>query len=213
MRTQTLTQLAVLAAACAVSIASTLLLAPAQSNPGAPVRSIGGVPVGVQDTPAGALAAADDYVALAAQSIEQDPRMFAALLTQAYTPTARARTQTEARRIRMVDTQNMRSFEGGGRGVAVIAARALVSWTPGLARVRTWLAGFVWGPELSPRQTWSLVNTTLAWQSGRWLVAAMDTSPTPAPVPSVVYVEGESNRTPAFVRLAGMSAPYYGTAE
>jgi hypothetical protein len=214
MRTQSLPQLAVaVAAACAVSIAMTLLLSPAQRAASPPVRMIGGVPVGVKRTPAGALAAADNYVALEAQSIEQDPRTFAALLTQAYTPTARARTQSQARRIRMVDRENVKNFEGGGRGLAVIAARSLASWTPRRARVRTWLAGLVWGPELPPRQTWNLVDTTLVWQGGRWLVAAMDTSSTPAPVPSVVYVEGGNNRTAAFARLAGMSAPFYGAAE
>ncbi len=215
MREQASPQVLVTAAlACAVGAACALLLAGGNNAPGGPpVRLLGGVPVGVEHTPAGALAAADNYVALASQSIEQDPAQFAALLSAAYTPQARARTQTQAQRIRGADPQNTNNYKRGGRGVAIVAARRLDAYTRTSARVTSWLAGFVWGPGLSPRQTWNLVETVLSWHSGRWLVAAMDTSATPAPVPSVVYVDGENNRTAAFARLHGMSAPFYGTAE
>jgi hypothetical protein len=172
----------------------------------------GGVPVGVQHTPAGALAAADNYVALASQSIEQDPPVFAAVVAQAYVPEARSRTLARAQQIRASDAQNMSNYQQGGRGIAVIAARRLDSYTQQDATVTCWLGGFVWGPHLSPRQTWNLVDTTLRWQGGRWLVVSSDTDPTPAPVPSIVYIDGSNDRTPAFGRLAGMSAPLYGTA-
>ena len=61
------------------------------------IELIDGVPVGVQDTPAGALAAADNYLALASQSVEQDPAVFAALVAQAYAPQARGRTLAAGR--------------------------------------------------------------------------------------------------------------------
>jgi hypothetical protein len=177
----------------------------------AAVKLIGGVPVGVRHTPAGALAAADNYLALASQSIEQDPAVFAELVAQAYAPQARGRTLAEARRVRGGDVQDMSNYREGGRGIAVIAARRLDSYTPDTATVTSWLGGFVWGPHLAPRQTWNLVDTTLRWQAGRWLVLSSNTDTTPAPVPSIVYVEGDNDRAPAFARLAGMTAPFYGT--
>ena len=94
----------------------------------------------------GALAAADNYLALASQSIEQDPAVFAALVAQAYAPRVRARTLAQAQELRASDPQNMSNYRQGGRGIAVIAARRLDSYTPAGARVTTWLGGFVWGP-------------------------------------------------------------------
>jgi hypothetical protein len=176
------------------------------------VQLVHGVPVGVQDTPAGALAASDNYVALAAQSIEQNPGVFAALVAQAYLPGARERALAQARALRTADTQNIGNYAEGGRGLAVVAARRLDSFSPATATVTSWLGGFVWGPRLAPRQTWDLVDTTLDWQGGRWLVASSQVQATPAPVPSIVYVQGSNNTTGAFARLAGMSAPVYGTA-
>ena len=64
---------------------------------------------------------------------------------------------------------------------------------------------------MSPRQGWNLVDTTLVWRRGRWLVLSMNTERTPAPVPSVVFVDGPNNQSRVFdARLAGMTAPYYG---
>ena len=106
----------------------------------------------------------------------------------------------------------MRNYSEGGHGIAVIAARRLDAYTPQTATVTSWLAGFVWGPRLSPRQSWNLIDTTLSWQSGRWLVTASETDRTPAPVPAIVFVNGGNDRSQAFDRLAGMTAPFYGSA-
>jgi hypothetical protein len=179
--------------------------------PGA-VRLIDGVPVAVEHSPAGALAAADNYVALSSQSVEQDPSSFDALVAQAYAPEVRARTLAQAQQLLTGDAQNMGNYRQGGHGIAVIAARRLDSYTPASATVTSWLAGFVWGPRLAPRQTWNLIDTTLRWRQGRWLVLSSDTDATPAPVPAIVYVNGANDRAPAFARLAGMTAPFYGAA-
>jgi hypothetical protein len=77
----------------------------------------------------------------------------------------------------------MNNYEEGGRAVAIIAARRLDRYTQTDAQVTSWLGGFVWGPHLAPRQTWNLVDTTLRWQAGRWLIEASSTEATPAPVP------------------------------
>ena len=177
----------------------------------AAVVMVHGIAVGVQDTPAGALAAADNYVAIASQTVEQNPGEFAELVDAVYAPAARADTRSQAARVRVADVADLRNYAQGGRAVAVIAARRLDRYTPGRATVTSWLGGFVWGPRLSPRQSWNLVDTTLSWQQGRWLVAAMNTQRTPAPVPSVVFVDGQNNGSPAFdARLVGMTAPFYG---
>jgi hypothetical protein len=172
---------------------------------------VGGVAVGVLDTPAGALAAADNYLASASQTMEQNPAAFAALVTAVYAPASRASTLRQAAQARTADVPDMRNYAQGGRAVAVIAARRLDRYTAGRATVTSWLGGFVWGPALSPRQSWNLVDTTLVWRRGRWLVLSMNTERTPAPVPSVVFVDGHNNESPTFnARLAGMTAPFYG---
>jgi hypothetical protein len=177
----------------------------------AAVVMIHGILVGVQDTPAGALAAADNYVAVASQTVEQDPVEFAELVATVYAPAARSGTLAQAARARAADVADLRNYAQGGRAVAVIAARRLDRYAPARALVTSWLGGFVWGPGLSPRQSWNLVNTTLSWQHGRWLVVSMNTGWTPAPVPSVVFVDGQNNSSAAFdARLVGMTAPFYG---
>lgn len=218
MRTRELSRGSLLAGALALCVLLVALLAAgvldhgASSGAGVAVRLVHGVPVGVQDTQAGALAASDNYVALAARSIEQNPAVFAALVAQAYLPGARERALAQARGLRTADTQNVGNYAEGGRGLAVVAARRLDSFTPTIAAVTSWLGGFVWGPRLAPRQTWDLVDTTLHWRGGRWLVASSRVLAEPAPVPSIVYVQGSNNTSAAFARLAGMSAPVYGTA-
>jgi hypothetical protein len=202
----------------AVTLVLTLALldvvGPGGSGPGSapgPIALSDGVPVGVEQTRAGALAAADNYLALASQSIEQDPAVFAALVAQAYAPEIRGRTLAQAQQLRSGDTQNMTNYQQGGHAIAVIGARRLDSYTPAETTVTTWLGGFEWGPHLTPRQSWNLVDTALRWQAGRWLVVSSDTDATPAPVPSVAYVSGANDQAPAFARLTGMSAPFYGT--
>ena len=171
----------------------------------------GGVPVGVKRTPAGALAAADNYLADSAQTLEQDPSAFGELVARVYAGSARAETLAAAQQLRLGDPAGMTNYSEGGRGLAVVAARRLDHYTPSSASVTSWLGGFVWGPRVSPRQSWSLVDTTLVWRSGRWLVVSSQTDPTPAPVPAIVYVDGHNDSLAAFSELAGMTAPFYGS--
>ncbi len=166
----------------------------------------------MRDTPAGALAAADNYLALASQSVEQDPAVFAALVAQAYAPGVRASTLAQAQQLRARDAQNMSNYRQGGRGIAVIAARRLDSYTPEQATVTSWLGGFVWGPRLAPRQTWNLVDTTLRWQAGRWLVRPPAPTRRPRRSRRSCTSTAATIERRAFARLAGMTAPFYGSA-
>jgi hypothetical protein len=174
------------------------------------VEVIDGVPVGVEHSRAGVLAAADDYVAVSSQTLEQDPRVFAALVSEAYAPQLRSRVLGEAQEIRASDTQNMANYAQGGRGLASVVAQRLDSYSPTTAAVTSWLGGIVWGPHLTPRQTWSLIDTTLAWSGGRWVILDSHLDATPAPVPAIVYVQAGSDASVAFARLDGMSSPLSG---
>jgi hypothetical protein len=170
-----------------------------------------GVPVGVKRTPAGALAAADNYLADSAQTLEQDPSAFAALVAEVYAPNVRAQTLAQAQQLRLGDPAGMSNYNAGGRGLAVVAARRLDNYSASSATVTSWLGGLVWGPQVSPRQSWNLVDTTLVWRSGRWLVSSSQTDPTPAPAAAIVYVDGHNGGLAAFSELAGMTAPFYGS--
>jgi hypothetical protein len=207
-------RIAVVAVVATVALASGVLIGRAiATSAGTPpaVTMIGPIPVGTADTRAGALAAADNYLAIGSQSVEQTPRLFARLVATAYAPVARAQTLKQAATLRGADTTDMTNYRAGGHAVAVIAARRLDSFTRARASVTSWLGGFVWGPMLSPRQSWSLVDTTLAFEHGRWLIVSSQALNTPAPVPSVVFVDGNNNQSPVFnSRLAGMTAPFYG---
>jgi hypothetical protein len=170
-----------------------------------------GVPVGIKHSPGGALAAADNYLADSAQTLEQDPSAFAELVAKVYAPDVRAQTLAAAQRLRLGDGVGMSNYNAGGRGLAVVAARRLDHYTASSAIVTSWLVGFVWGPHISPRQSWNLVDMTLTWRSGRWLVISSQTDATPAPVPAIVYVDGHNDGLAAFSALAGMTAPFYGS--
>jgi len=204
------------AAIALVAVAVGVVIARTTDHPapgGGPVRAVNGIPIGVQHTPAGALAAADNYLAIASQTVEQAPAVFAQLVTEAYAPSVRATTLAQAAAIRSADPTGMVNYARGGRAVAVIGARRLDAYASARATVTTWLGGFVWGPGLAaPRQSWNLVDTTLAWQAGEWVIVSSSADATAAPVPSVVIVDGANNQTGAFnERLSGMSAPFYGT--
>jgi hypothetical protein len=177
-----------------------------------PIALTAGIPLGVADTPGGALAADDNYLAIEAQSDEQDPGLFWTLVATAFAPSARQATLAQAAQLRASDTTLMSAYAAGAHALAVVGARRLDSYNPTRATVTTWLGGFVWGPTLQPQQTWNLVQTTLVWQDGRWLLAQLHVEQTPAPVPSIVYVNGANNTASAFTALYGMTAPYYGAS-
>lgn len=200
--------LALLLVSVGVLIGRSTLEAPPASSSATIMR--GAIPVGVSDTPAGALAAADNYLAIEAQSDEQDPALFNQLVAQAFAPSFRATALRLAAADRAAEPSLMGAYAAGAHAIALVGARRLDSYTPAKASVTTWLSGVLWGPTLSPRQTWNLVSTTLTWQDGRWLVSNNHIAGT-APVPSIVYVNGTNNQAAAFSALNGMSAPYYGS--
>jgi hypothetical protein len=200
------------AAGLAVLVGVEIGRATAAQNDAAGVVTVDGIPLQTVDARAAAVTAADNALAIASQTVEQNPAAFARLVAVAYAPTARAGTLAQAARLRAGDPAGMANYRVGGRAVALVGARRLDAFSGGRAIVTSWLGGFVWGPRLAPRQSWNLVRTTLAFEHGRWLVLSSSALATPAPVPSIVFVNGDNNQTTAFnTRLTGMTAPFYGS--
>src|SRR5437763_898031 len=90
-----------------------------------PIQTRQGVPVGVERTPAGAVAAADDYLAIEQASVERDPVRFAALVAEDYSATLRASSLAEARADRHRDPRGLRLWMSGGQSFTAIAAHRL----------------------------------------------------------------------------------------
>jgi hypothetical protein len=178
------------------------------------IRLVGGVPVGVMHTRAGALAAADNYVAIASETAIQDPKRYAELVRRAYAPGYQRTALREARAIRDGAPNVVADYRSGRRGLAVVAARRLDSYDGATAIVTTWRVGVVWSPTAKPSSEWFLTQSTLRWTKQRWTVEKVDDTQRPAPAPALRYRDAESLRTSAFDReLRGMSAPVYGATQ
>ena len=177
------------------------------------VRLINEVPVGAQRSRAGALAAADNYVAVASETALQDPPRYAALVRETYVRSYQTRAIREAQAARRRQSELIAQYEAGRRGLALIAARRLDEYTDDAARVTTWTAGVSWGPGRPAGQRWFFTETRLQWVDDRWRVASIDESERVAPTPGVVRYSDRSALTrELFEReLDGMTAPAYGT--
>jgi len=174
----------------------------------APIRFEHGVPVGVLDTPGGALAAADNYV-VSEDGALLSPGGIREVVDQLWSPGARAAELAQpfpaAALLRRPAT-----FVGL-KLTAAVAASKLESYTARTAQVRVWHEITVWSPTVTPTQRWMLDTVTLVWSSGRWLVASRTGSPDQqTPVPAWTSGSAQDRTSQAFdSRLAGMSAPYY----
>lgn len=179
-----------------------------------PVEFVGDIPVGVQRTRAGALAAADNYVAMATETALPDPVRYRRFVERVYAPSYRAMALREAREARARVPALVAAYKSGEReGIAVVAARRLDDFAANTAKVTTWRAGLVWGPSETPFSQWFLTETSLRWDGQRWLVSKIDDSPQPAPTPPVRYADRSSLRSDTFNQeLRGMTAPIYGAA-
>jgi hypothetical protein len=177
----------------------------------APVRMVDGVPVGIQHSRAGALAAADNYLAVTTETVVQDPERFEALVRRVFVPAYQAQALKEGEDARAAAQGAVANYEAGGRALAIIAARRLDTYSEDRAVVTTWRSGVLWGPAERPAARWFLSETELQWDGQRWLVAKMDDARRAAPSPILKYRDRESTRTSAFEReLRGMTAPTYG---
>lgn len=176
------------------------------------IRVVDGVPVGVQHTRAGALAAADNYVAVSSETVVQDADRYAKLVQAAYATSYQPRAIREAQALRRRSGPTIANYEAGGRALAVVGARRLDDYAGDRATVNTWTAGISWGPDRRPGQRWFFTQTGLRWDGDRWRVERIDESEEAAPTPGVVrYADKSTLEADSFDSgLRGMSAPTYG---
>jgi len=178
------------------------------------IRLVDGVPVGIEHSRAGALAAADNYVARGAETIVQDPSAFTRLVRNVWAAAAQPQALADGKSSRRQAADAVANYAAGGRGLAVTAARKLEMYDGTRARVLVWGAGFIWGPEKRPTQRWFLARVKLVWADGQWFVEALDELRSPAPTPYRVIVArpGADSARVFDDALDGMSAPIYGSA-
>jgi hypothetical protein len=183
-------------------------------QPADSITTIGGIPVAVDHSPAGALAAADNYVAVAYATVERNPRRDEQLIDSVYAPAIRSSALGGAATIRNQNAGSMALWAHGGQNLSLIGARRLDYYRGDQAQVTTWNVDIFWGPGRPPKQAWVLTETSLQWARGRWLVTTTATLPTPGPVPALTpQATAADDSESAFNRdLAGLSAPIYGAA-
>jgi len=199
----------------ALLLAGSFLAGRTGSVPAAdPIETIGGVPVGIEHSPAGAVAAADEYVAAEQQTVERSPARFAALVSADYVQSAQASSLAAASSDRQRDPAGMALWAGGGESFTVIGAHRLDWYRRDSARVTTWAGQIFWGPRQAPSQVWAIGRTTLVWRGGRWRVSAISTLPEPAPVPAALpQADARDDSREVFeTQLQGFTPVSYGTA-
>lgn len=178
-----------------------------------PIQIRAGVPVGVEKSSAGAVAAADEYVTTEQATVERDPGRFAALVSQDYAPAVKAGSLAAAGDDRLRDAAGMKLWASGGESFTTVAAHRLDWYRRDAAQVTTWTGQVFWGPHQPPSQVWALGRTDLAWRDSRWEVTDMTTLPAAAPAPAALPQDGPTHDTAAdfYSRLHGFVPVSYGS--
>lgn len=162
-----------------------------------------GIAIGAVDTPAGALVAADNYVATG---------IGASLDAEELAQFANAVVAPAAREQFIADNQRRAQPQGlprGARVLATVVAHRLDSYSAPSAVVSTWALATGWD-ALAPTQYSALVQLSLRWSGDRWQISAVRES-LPGPVPGRVAGTRQARSAGAWDRaLTGMAAPYYG---
>jgi hypothetical protein len=203
--------LALLAAILAGCFAAGRATVSAAGRPNPIVREHG-IPVGVQPTPQGALAAAAEYLAVEQATVERDPARFASVVQVDYAPSIRQSAIAAGAGDRSSDPVGMALWANGGRSFTVIAANRLDWYRRGGAQITLWAGQVFWGPGRPPTQAWALAQTTLVWRNGRWLVLALRALPARAPSPAALSGADPRDETSATFdsRLRGFTPVSYG---
>ena len=201
-----------LALAVLVSIPAFFLGRSVTSPARDPVGELHGVPVGVERTRAGAVAAAENYLATEQATVEREPSRFAKLVATDYVFRLRAGALTAAKLDRLRDPRGISLWSRGGQSFTVIGAARLDWYRGDGAQVTTWAGQIFWGPGQQATQVWSLDQTTLIWRAWRWQVSALRTLPQAAPTPSALPQAAPVDDTAAILdaSLTGFTAVSYG---
>jgi hypothetical protein len=169
-----------------------------------PLRLDHGIPGGVRDAPAGALAAADNYVATGVTA-SLDPNQLRQFANSVVDPAARGQFIASTRA----------SAEGGGpppgaRVIASVVAHRLNRFDGRTAAATEWALGSYWDGGVEPTQYSALVELSLRWSGSQWQIESVRES-LPGPVPAVVADRGAARTSGVWDEaLSGMSSPFYG---
>jgi hypothetical protein len=185
----------------------------ASALPGDPIQTRAGIPVGVDHSPAGAVAAADEYVASEQSTVERDPASFAALVAQDYPGWLRQSALAGARADRQTDPGGMRLWADGGQSFITIGAHRLDWYRGASAQVTLWVGQIFWGPGQQPCQVWVLRRAELVWRRGQWEVNSMAALPTAAPAPAELpqASTADTSGAAASSELGGFTPVSYGS--
>lgn len=169
-----------------------------------PLRLERGAAVGVVETPAGALAAADNYVATGI-SATLDPPQLRRFADTVIDPVGRDR---------FISASESFAQSGGppagARVIADVVAHRLERYGGATAAVRIWALCSSWGGGAVPAQYSALVDVWLRWTGDRWQIESVSES-LPGPVPGLIGGPREGRSRELWDQtLSGMSAPYYG---
>jgi len=177
-----------------------------------PIADFDGISVGIERSPAGALAAADEYVTVSYDTVERDPTRDRELIDTVYAPSVRADAILGAAAVRAANQTAMALWAHGGQNISLVGARRLDYYDSDIAQVTTWSADVFWGAGRAPKQNWVLTHTSLEWSHRRWLVTAITTLPSAGPVPALTPQSTPANDSArTFGALSGFVTPSYGT--
>lgn len=176
------------------------------------IRQVDGIPVGIQPTRAGAAAAAGNYVAVATETIIQDPARYEQLVRTAYAPGYQEQALREGQAFRREFPTAITAYAEGTVLTVAVVARRIDAFANEEASVTTWSTGVSWGGEEPSAHAWALDEVDLQWDGQRWLVSRLDAANRPAPAPEdLSFTDRESLENDTFEReLREMQAPQYG---
>lgn len=174
------------------------------------VATVNGVTIGTDPSRAGALAAADNYVATAVDQILGRPDDYERFVREAYQAQSVSEALQGARELRDQLPNTVAAFADGMHTTTWPAARKLVSFGNGRAEVLSWTGSTNWGGTNPPKQSWALNRTTLVWEREAWRIQKMEADPADAPAPASVRVQGTGDTNKTFEILDDMTAPIYG---
>lgn len=180
------------------------------------IANVGGIPVGIEHTPAGAVAAADNYVMVEQASVEQDPARETRLIDTVDAPSYRPGDLQSAAAVRAANPTGMAFAARGGHDLPLIGASRLDYYSGDVAEVTIWHAGIFWGAgqPRTPSQSWEMDQTSLRWGGRQWFVTSDGTMSAAGPAPASTPQSSPANSTSqAFSSdLAGYTTPSYGAA-
>ncbi|MBV8304668.1 MAG: hypothetical protein JOZ04_10695 [Acidimicrobiia bacterium] len=152
---------------------------------GAPRPAPAAGPVGFSHSPAGAAAAATDYLVTTAEHLmDMDPASRADAIARMTTPAGDAALLALlGHAFEAIDAARLRAGDGPLFARALPVAYSVDSYSAGAADVRVWVCGVVVVTGVvGPTESWTTTHVRVRWQSGDWRLDAFDTveGPTPA---------------------------------